>query len=377
MYDGYSINYNLEDGILYNFFSLLQLALGTFKGLNHSYTKNEWHEVLVMAEQQSLLGICFAGIEKLSKDQLPDKTILLYWIGHSEYIKRQNKLLNYQCAEVEKILIKQELSSCILKGQGVGALYGELAPYRSPGDIDLWVNGTCTQVLDYVNEISPNREFDGKHTHLNIFPNTSVEVHWWPSVSSNPVLSRKLKSFYRVQVSTQCNHEITLYSGQTITATDAYFNSIHILLHIFGHFLYEGVILKQLMDYYFVCTHEDVQKRKEEIVTYYKDFGLYDFSRSVMWILQEAFGMDDKYLLVEPDAKGGRKMLEEIMRWGNINHTSANNKTRKESTFCRWLHRAIRKMRLIKYDPIGVLSRPIYKVKLLLWKYKVIKKYNL
>lgn len=362
---------------MYNFFSLLQIALGTYKGLAHSFTNKEWCEVMRMAEQQSLLGICFAGIEKLSEDQLPDKITLLEWIGQTEYIKSQNIRLNYQCAEVERILSKKKLSSCILKGQGVGALYGDLAPYRAPGDIDLWVNGSCDQVLDYVNALSPNREFDGKHAHLNIYPDTSVEVHWWPSVSSNPFLSRKLKTFYHAQVSSQCNHEIKLYSGQTITTTDAFFDSIHVLLHIFGHFLYEGVILKQLMDYFFVCIHEDVQNRKKEIVTYYKDFGLYDFSRSVMWILQEVFGMDDKYLLVETDANGGRELLEEIMGLGDFSHASANNQVVKDSTLCRWFHRAKRKLRLIKYNPLGVLYSPISKVQLLLWKRKVIKKYNL
>ena len=175
---------------MYNLFSLLQIALGTCKGLEHLYTNEEWCEVMRMAEQQSLLGICFAGIEKLSKDQFPDKDTLLDWIGQTEYIKSQNSRLNYQCAEVGQLLFKKGLSSCILKGQGVGALYGDLSPYRAPGDIDLWVNGSCDQVMEYVNAISPTREFDGKHAHLNIFPDTSVEVHWWPSVTANPVISR-------------------------------------------------------------------------------------------------------------------------------------------------------------------------------------------
>lgn len=370
-------SYNLEGESLYNFFSLLQITVGTSKGLHHSYTDKEWCEVMKMAEQQSLLGICFAGIEKLSKDQLPDKVTLLEWIGQAEYIKSQNFLLNNQCSEVEQILSKNKLPSCILKGQGLGALYGDLAPYRAPGDIDLWVNGSCDQVMEYVNAISPNREFDGKHTHLNVFPDTSVEVHWWPSVTTNPIISRNLKSFYRAQVSTQCNHKIILYSGQTITATDAFFDSIHVLINIFGHFLYEGVRLKQVTDYYFDCIHEDVQKRKEEIVAYYKDFGLYDFSRSVMWVLQEVFGMDDKYLLVEPNVKGGRELLREIMEQGDSGLALAGSQVIKESTLCRWFHRAKRKLRLIKYYPLGVLYSPIYKLQLLLWKRKVINKYNL
>lgn len=358
-------------------FSLLQIALGTRDALPKPIIPEDWCEVIKMAEKQSLLGICFAGIERLPKDLVPDMDTLMDWLGQAEYIKSQNKLLNQRCAEVEKAFAEQGLSSCVLKGQGVGSLYGRLASYRNSGDIDLWVDGTCEQVIDYVNSVSPNREFDGKHTHLNIFNDVTVEVHWWPSVFANPILSKKLKAFYCEQAPIQCKHEVTLYSGEKIKATDPFFDSIHVLMHIYGHYLYEGIGLRQFMDYYFVCVQDDVQQRRDEIIGYYKEFGLLRFSRSVMWVLQEVFGMDDKYLLVEPDAKGGRELLDEIMEGGNFGHASAENQVKNESTAHRWYRRAKRKVRLVRYDPIGLVCSPFYKFSLLIWKRKIIKKYNL
>lgn len=44
------------------------------------------------------------------------------------------------------------------------------------------------------------------------------------------------------------------------------------------------------------------------------------FARGVMWIMQEVFGLEDEYLLMEPDEKEGRYILNEVMRGGNFGH---------------------------------------------------------
>lgn len=369
-------------------FSLLKYVLDNGNGNDLPSTAEEWKELYAEARKQSLTGICFAGVDRLPESQLPPAPMVLKWIGQAEYIKTRNSAINQQCVELQKVLSDAGFDSCVLKGQGVGSLYktvysSDLAEYRMPGDIDIWIvprngkAGNWVSVMDYVNSISPNREFDGKHTHLNIFHDTTVEVHWWPSVSSNVLVSRKLKNFYREQTSVQCHHKVHLSDGQTIIAASPFFDSIHVLWHIYGHFLYEGIGLRQVMDYYFVVIQEEVQSRRDEIVRYYKDFGIYDFSRSVMYVMHEAFGLEPRYFLTEPDERTGRELLSEIMSGGNFGASLQENHVRNESFCHRMVRRAKRKLRLVKYDPVGVLCSPFYKVNLLIWKSKVIKHYNL
>lgn len=228
-----------------------------------------------------------------------------------------------------------------------------------------------------ISKRTPNREFDLKHAHYNVFKDTPVEVHWVPSTTSNFFLDRKLKRFYRQQANMQFNHKVTLYGKEKITAADPFFDSIHLLLHILGHYLYEGVGLRQVMDYYFIIKQEDVQKRKKDIIAYYKTLGLYDFSKSVMWVLKEVFALENDFLFVEPEAKNGKKLLNEILKEGNMGHVATVNKENNETTLPRWCRRWKRKLRLIRYNALGVVCNPIYKARLLWWKQRVIKSYNL
>lgn len=374
---------NRTDSINDIFYRLVRVSIGKDTNFPFVLSSQEWKSIYVIAKNQALLGICFAGIERLYKEQ-PDllvnlpKDLKMRWYASASNIRHRNRILNGQCVALQKDLNTEGLRSCILKGQGVACYYGKnIWQLRQHGDIDIWVDGTWQQVMTLVARRTPNKEFDLKHAHYNVFKDTPVEVHWIPSTTSNFILDRKLKRFYRQQSVVQFDHQVTLDENDKITAADPFFDSIHLLLHILGHYLYEGVGLRQVMDYYYIVRHADVQQRKEEIVAYYKDFGLYDFSKSVMWVLKEVFGLEDNYMLTEPNKKSGKELLKEIMKEGNMGHASVRLSENNETTMHRWYRRWKRKLRLIRFNTIGVVCNPFYKVKLLWWKQKVIKLYNL
>lgn len=374
---------NRTDSINDIFYRLVRVSIGKDTNFPFVLSSQEWKSIYVIAKNQALLGICFAGIERLYKEQ-PDllvnlpKDLKMRWYASASNIRHRNRILNGQCVALQKDLNTEGLRSCILKGQGVACYYGKnIWQLRQHGDIDIWVDGTWQQVMTLVARRTPNKEFDLKHAHYNVFKDTPVEVHWIPSTTSNFILDRKLKRFYRQQSVVQFDHQVTLDENDKITAADPFFDSIHLLLHILGHYLYEGVGLRQVMDYYYIVRHADVQQRKEEIVAYYKDFGLYGFSKSVMWVLKEVFGLEDNYMLTEPNEKSGKELLKEIMKEGNMGHASVRLSENNETTMHRWYRRWKRKLRLIRFNTIGVVCNPFYKVKLLWWKQKVIKLYNL
>lgn len=47
------------------FFELIRVAIGTQKCLSHTLADAQWQELYALAKKQSLVGVCFAGVQKV------------------------------------------------------------------------------------------------------------------------------------------------------------------------------------------------------------------------------------------------------------------------------------------------------------------------
>lgn len=366
------------------FYEFLGVAIGTRETLSYVPSTQDWNDIFLLAKKQALLGVCFNAIQRIHdlhpelEVNLPAK-LRLQWVGIAIRIQVRNEELNKQCQIIQTKFLNAGLQSCILKGQGVASYYGaELTSFRQSGDIDIWIDGTWRQVMDYVNAETPNREFDMKHTHLLCFPNTIVEVHWWPSVPVNPLYRKRLQTYYKEHAPIQCNHRIKLADKITISAPDAKFEAIHIMYHIFNHFLYEGVGLRQMMDLYFVLTNGGLtQEDRMEVWATARKVGLASFAPAAMWVLISVFGMKSGFCICKPDSSTGQILFSEIERGGNFGSFSSENRVHNESFAHRMVRRLKRRLRLVIFNPIGLIASPFTKIKVLCWKHKVIRMYNL
>lgn len=60
------------------FFKLIRVAIGNQVCLSHTPSAEEWGELYAMAKKQSLVGICFAGVQKLvTQQQSPPEALYL------------------------------------------------------------------------------------------------------------------------------------------------------------------------------------------------------------------------------------------------------------------------------------------------------------
>ena len=50
------------------FFELIRVAIGTQESLSRLPSAREWGELYKMAQKQSLVGVCFAGLQRLGAD---------------------------------------------------------------------------------------------------------------------------------------------------------------------------------------------------------------------------------------------------------------------------------------------------------------------
>lgn len=163
---------NIED----LFFELIQIAIGNRVCLSHSPTAEEWKLLYDMAKKQSLVGVCFAGVQKLqAQRQEPPEMLYLTWMGMAAKIQQRNEVVNRQCVDLQKRLSDDGLRCSILKGQGVGALYNvnanpnaNLALLRLSGDIDVYVPCGMEKALEYVNGKYGKCEYDYINAHVPV-----------------------------------------------------------------------------------------------------------------------------------------------------------------------------------------------------------------
>ena len=298
------------------FFELLQLALGNREALSAVLTDKEWREIYEESQRQAVSGVALHGLEKLTKEQMPPQELLLQWIGTSQMISQRNAVMDKRCVKLLDRLKEVDVRGTILKGQGIAQLYGEeLRPLRQPGDIDVYVDCGLEGALAFAKVQGQTEvDWDYKHLHLKIWDDTEVEMHYHVEVLLNLWKNWKLQKWFRG------NDALLFHDNNDMTTPKIEFNIFYILLHIYRHFLYEGVGFRQIVDYYFVL--KNLSNKNSSITRYaiemVQEFGLERFAKGLMWVMLEALGLPKEWMLWDPDKKEGKYILSQVMAGGNF-----------------------------------------------------------
>lgn len=386
------------------FFALIRVALGTETRLPHTPSPKEWKELYRMAKKQSLLGICFAGVQRLqSQDQCPPEEVYDRWMGMSATIQMRNRVVNRQCAELSKRMEAEGYRYCILKGQGVAQLYDvndnvnpddtpsdnlnvdlnpkigliqNLCMLRQSGDIDVWVQGkSIEELVEYVKKLGISYKATAAHVECPMYPDTDVELHAEPAFMRCFWTNRRLKAWFQ-EVSRGSKFKDLGFKTQEVTGFNVpsiEFNLVYMMVHMYHHILYEGLGLRQVMDYYFVlkarnkdnASTSSVQAHNDEdnLIKTLTSLGMLKFAQGIMWIIAHVFanGNDNLSLGIEQNEKVGRLLLDEIMTGGNFGHHDEKNKELHGGTAVgRSLNGVKRNLKFFVLGPWEILCSPIW-----------------
>ena len=234
------------------FFDFLRFCIGSAKEIPDSLKEADWKELYAIAKKQCLVGVLFDGIKKLPAEHVGmKKELLLQWMAESQMLEKANVRLNDAAIQVSEWFRKKGFRTCILKGQGNALMYPN--PYsRTPGDIDIWVEGGDKRVISFVRSISPHEKTCYHHIEFPSYKGVEVEVHYRPSFLLCFWHNRKLQKYYERVKDEQFSHRVMLGEQGEVAIPTMEFNLIFQLTHIFSHLMNEGIGLRQLVDYYFV-----------------------------------------------------------------------------------------------------------------------------
>lgn len=370
------------------FFELIRVSIGTQVTLSKPPSAEEWKELYAMAKKQSLVGICFAGVQKASPQPSPEgkgekslpsggdleevyipEMLYLTWMGMAAKIQQRNEFMNVK-TKVALTFFREKGFPCqVLKGQGIAPLYGSLSGLRQSGDIDVWAAGGREKIYQL------SREVLGKitganyhHIHFPMWEDTStssaeppeIELHIYPSFLSSPLRNRRLQNFCKQHEPYEgCGHYPSLE-----------FNRIFILLHCYRHLSGHGVGMRQLMDYYFVLRAEVIsESTKQQVMNVVESLGMKRFAHAVMWFMKNVFGLEDEYLICEPNEKDGRFLLSEVMMTGNMGHADKRlNKKLLQSALGRYIYNRRRDMQIVRICPHEAMWQFAFSIYLFIWK---------
>lgn len=391
----------------------------------------DWYAVYEEAKRQSVIGIAYAGVEHLSEldptppgqwtaESLqatapkpkptanaikPPMLLLLDWMGEAKQCRKRNQKINRYCAKVTQFFAENGFRNSIMKGQGNALLYNakarsasplsdeknanakanspldpqgrfhseaekeSLSLLRSPGDIDIWLEGGFKKVNDFIQRIAPTNEVNELEIQMKL-DDVDIEVHHRPFIFRNFFYNRRLQRFFQSEAERCFNNTISLPTDddsqvETIVTTIR-FNLIHQLAHIRLHLFTEGIGIRQLIDYYFLlqASTED----KNEIMKIVRYLGMSTFTSALMFIMHDVFHLPEEYLLCPANEKDGLFLLNEILKSGNFGHEDKALKEKKSTRFFRIWLLFFRNLRYWRFDKWDWLAGPLWRIYYSIWR---------
>ena len=374
------------------YFRFIRFSLGIEEGkkfLDGSALKNfDWQAFYEFAGQQTLLGIIMDGVQRLPREVAPKQELLMRWFFVSQKLAKQNVILDKATTAIYHKIVSEGYQCCILKGQGNAVLYPNPAA-RTPGDVDVWVNASREEIRQLAQRLADNmgkvEEESLNHVVVTI-KGISVELHSTPAIMCNPLHHHRLQKWLRANVEEQCSHIVPLASGVSDRVCEAAiptasFNVVYQLYHLYHHYLYEGIGLRQFLDYYMQVKSEERRVKKQSLVPEGKanlndamlqktlqQLGLWNFAGAVMYVLHEVMGLSEAQMIAPMDEKRGKMLLDEILQGGNFGHHAENR-----SGALTWRHNIYRLQKdweLMWYYPGECMVEPFYRLWHFFWRMK-------
>lgn len=363
------------------FFELIQVSVDSSYSLTKVPSVQDWQLLYNLAEKQALLGVCFYGIKKLPLEQtvnLPLK-LKMQWLGMAVMIEKRNRQMNERCHELSSRLSVLGFNSCILKGQGLAAIYNQiddtnsLGVLRQPGDIDVWVEGGILSLQVLAKKLHQPFKVTEQHSDLKFFDDVEVEAHFIPTMLSNPFVNRRLQGWIKKLEKNQFTNRNDL----NFCVPTLEFNLVYLLIHTYRHLFGEGVGLRQVMDYYVLLNSIDVKeltpeawnRTKKEALSELCSLNLGGFTAGMMWVMSEVFGLKEELMLCSPCKRHGEFILNEIMLSGNMGHYDERLKSLYQvSKMKRFLMRNFHTFRLLRLYPLETIFTPLSRMWIWVWR---------
>ena len=313
---------------------LLELIRGGLWGTEVSLSNCEdidYSSVMQLAEEQSVVGLVTAGLERVEDVKIPQQWSLQF-IGSTLQLEQRNRAMNDFVASLMGKMRTAGIYTLLVKGQGIAQCY-EKPLWRACGDVDLFLSeNNYAKAKELLVPLATSVEEEyvrEKHLGMTI-DGWVVELHGRLYCGLSSRIERELDDIY-VDTFNGGNVRSWNNNGVQVFQLGIENDVFYVFTHILQHFYKEGVGLRQICDWCrLMWTYRDkidVQKLKSllkraGIMSEWKAFYALASKYLGMPNLVNGFGImvhDSRY-----DKKADR-IMEFVLKAGNMGHNRDMN----------------------------------------------------
>ena len=280
----------------------------------------DWQELLSFAKKQTIIGIYWQGIQKLEDVvNKPSEDDVMDWMGKYTKIVRRNTKTDDAVAWLAKFMRSNDIGFFVFKGQTVASYY-PTPEIRTSGDVDFYVFKKDWDRAKSLLEKKVTITDDHSGQHLEFTKDgIPFEMHYHTAVFASGSKQRYWDELIESYFDDVLDHvEINGVEVSTLPPT---LNAIYLFVHIYHHFLKEGIALRQFIDWmmFFEAKHDEIVV--SELTAKLERLGLLRAFKAFGAILTEVLGMDVKffpYSLTDRDKNYVDKIMAIVLRYGNF-----------------------------------------------------------
>lgn len=325
--------------------------------------KPNWHEVLLLAEAQTLLGLVAQAVPMLPENLRPDPQSRIKLHSLAMKIICSHSLLDRKVADIKSRMDSYGMHTVLLKGQGTALNYPNPLS-RQCGDIDMYVGEeNFPQTLRLLNPSSDKDAKEYRHLkHFNIEEDgVDIEIHRIADIIPGFKRDRLFQQWTKANLEGESVRKVEI-GGTSVNLPSADFDALYIMNHAWHHFMNGGVGLRQLCDWTMHLHRFHNELDVDALRSNLHDFGLARAWQILASVAVRYLGLPQNECPLYNDAYASKaeKVLDVIWSEGNFGHySSAKKRPRPKGYFSGKLHsfrgKTSRITRIISISPVDVL----------------------
>ena len=280
----------------------------------------DWQELLSFAKKQTIIGIFWQGIQRLGDvANKPSEDDVMDWMGEYTKIVRRNTKTDDAVAWLAKSMHSNDIGFFVFKGQTVASYY-PTPEIRTSGDVDFYVfKKDWDRAKSFLEkEVTITDDHSGQHLEFTK-DGVPFEMHYHTAVFASGSKQRYWDELIESYFEEVLDHIVI--NGVEVPTLPPTLNVIYLFVHIYHHFLKEGIALRQFIDWmmFFEAKHEEIVV--SELTAKLERLGLLRAFKAFGAILTEVLGMNEKFFpftLADTDKKYVDKIMAIVLRYGNF-----------------------------------------------------------